>query len=182
MPTYLALAHHIDVKSIGLLAGIPYLFALVGLLIAGWLGSGPLYRHRPQLLVGMFFCAGLSLYFAFESDTLPKSLAGLSAAAFFMYGGFGPFGAILLELAPERFRAAYSGLVSTAGQLGGVAAPVIIGFLVSATGSFASGFGFMIAGLCIAAICLFALIPFMTAQTGPAIPNLTETSMARVRR
>ena len=169
MPTYLSLEHHINVKSIGLLGGIPYVFALVGLMIAGWLGSGALYRHRLQLLVVMFFCAGLSLYFAYTADTLPMSLAGLSAAAFFIYGGFGPFGAILLDLAPERYRAAYSGVVSTAGQLGGVAAPVAIGFLVSATGTFASGFGFMIVGLCVSAACLCALIPFMSAQPRPAV-------------
>lgn len=173
MPTYLAREHHIDVKSIGLLAGIPYVFALVGMMIAGWLGSGPLYRYRPQLLVGMYLCAGLSLYFAYIADSLAMSLAGLSAAAFFIYGGFGPLGAILLDLAPERYRAAYSGAVSTAGQFGGVAAPVIIGFLVNATGTFASGFGFMIVGLCVSAACLLALISFLPAQPRPAAAGTT---------
>ena len=168
MPSYLALEHHIDVKSIGLLGGIPYVFALLGLLLAGWLGSGVLYRFRPQLLVVAYLCAGVALYVAYTANTLTLSLAGLSVAAFFIYGGLAPFGAILLDLAPERHRAAYSGAVGTAGQLGGFAAPVLIGFLVKSTGTFASGFAFMIAGLCVAAACLLALIPFLPARTRQA--------------
>lgn len=157
MPSYLALERHIDVKSIGLLGGIPYVCALFGLMLAGWLGSGLLYRYRPQLLAVSYLCAGISLFLAYLADTLPMSLIGLSSAAFFLYGGLGPFGAIVLDLAPERYRAAYSGVVNTAGQIGGAVAPVVVGFMVSETGSFATGFGFMIIGLFIAAACLLAV-------------------------
>src|SRR5258708_14206 len=37
MPSYLALAHKIDLKSAGPIAGIPYVFAFLGLLFWGWL-------------------------------------------------------------------------------------------------------------------------------------------------
>ena len=158
MPSYLALAHHIDLKTMGLLGGVPYVFALLGLLLAGWLGGGALYRFRPQMLAGAYFCAAASLYLAFNARTLELSVAGLSCAAFFLYGGFGPFGSIVLDLAPPEGRAAFSGIVSTAGQVGGIAAPALVGFLVSRTGTFAGGFGLMIAGLCLAALCQFGLI------------------------
>jgi MFS family permease len=49
MPSYLVLSHHIDLKALGPLGGIPYLFAFVGLLFGGWLGSAALHRHCPQL-------------------------------------------------------------------------------------------------------------------------------------
>ena len=167
MPSYLALAHHIDVKSIGILGGIPYVFAFFGLLITGWLGSSVLYRYRPQLLACCYVLAAVSLGFAYTSDTLFSSLAGLSGAAFFLYGGLAPYGAIVLDLAPENNRAAYSGIVNSAGQIGGAVAPLIIGFLVSASGTFASGFAFMVGGLALGAICVLGLVPFMPARPLP---------------
>ncbi len=44
MPSYLALDRHIDLKSVGPIGSIPYIFAVGGTLIGGWLGSGPLHR------------------------------------------------------------------------------------------------------------------------------------------
>jgi sugar phosphate permease len=113
--------------------------------------------------------AGLSLFLAYRADGLTLSLVGLSSAAFFMYGGLGPFGAIVLDLAPERSRAAYSGVVNTAGQIGGAAAPVIVGFLVDATGTFAGGFDFMVVGLCVAAACLLAVVPLLSGKANAAM-------------
>lgn len=168
MPTYLASAHHIDVKSIGWLGAIPYVFALFGLLLAGRLGSTVMYRHRPQLLSATYLLAAISLYFAYSADTLPQSLIGLSAAAFFLYGGLSPFGAIVLELAPENARAAYSSGVTTLGQIGGAAAPGIIGYLVGSSGNFASGFAFMVAALLVAAVSLLFLSRTVSAPPLPA--------------
>jgi sugar phosphate permease len=161
MPSYLALGHHIDLKSIGALAGIPYIFAFFGMLLGGWLGSTMLHRYCPQLVIAFFVGAGLSLFLAYQAVTLPLTLTGLSSAAFFLFGTSGPIGKIVLDLAPERTRASYVGVYNTAGQLGGAVAPGIIGFLVSATGSFATGFGFMIGALCVGAGCIAALMSFL---------------------
>ena len=164
MPSYLVLEHHFDVKSMGLLSGIPYVFAFFGMLIFGWLGSGPLYRYRPHLVASSCLLAAISLYLAYSSETVVLMMAGLSSAAFFLYGGLGPFAAILLDLAPENVRASYSGVVNTAGQIGGSIAPLVVGFLVQSTGNFASGFAFMAAALCIAAASYIALIPYLSAR------------------
>ena len=161
MPSYLSMAHHIEVKSAGALSSIPYVFAFFGLLIGGWLGSTILHRYCAQLAVGCGLATGLSLFLAYQADSLPMALAGLSSAAFFMFGFHAPVAKIVLEVAPEQHRGMYVGVVSTAGQIGGASAPAIIGFLVSASGSFASGFGFMVVALCVASTCMFALIPFL---------------------
>ena len=168
MPSYLASAHGINVKSMGMLGGIPYIFAILGLLVSGWLGSTVLYRFRAHLLGGSYVLAALSLYLAYSATTLTSSLAGLSSAAFFLYGGLSPFGAILLDLAPESGRAAYSAFCSTVGQIGGASAPVVIGFLVGASGTFAGGFTFMVIALCIGAVCMLVLMPFLSAGAASA--------------
>ncbi|SJZ38219.1 Sugar phosphate permease [Enhydrobacter aerosaccus] len=170
MPSYLALERHIDIKATGMLGGIPYVFALVGLVLTGWLGSGPLHRHRPQFLAALYLLACASLYCAYAAGTLAGSLAGLSAAALFIYSALSMYGAIVLDLAPEKARAAYSGIVSAIGQIGSVVAPSVIGYLVTASGTFASGFIFMVSALCIAALCALALVPLSPASKPLGVP------------
>ncbi|MBB6487110.1 MFS transporter [Rhizobium lusitanum] len=176
MPSYLAGAHHIDVKAFGLLGGIPYACAFIGLLLSGWLAAGPCHRHRPQLLLTCHLATALALYLTYQAETLPMALIGLSGAAFFLYGGLSPFGAIVLDLAPAACRAAYSGVVNTAGQIGGAVAPFAVGFLVDVTGSFAAGFAFMVCGLVVAAACLAVITRMPTASKGevpPVLPHET---------
>jgi sugar phosphate permease len=154
MPSYLALARHIDLKAVGPLGGVPYIFGFLGMVGVGWLGSGPLHRFCTRLVIGCFLGAGLSLYLAYEASSVQLSLIGLSGAAFFMFGGSAPIGKILLDMAPASHRGAYVGVYGTVGQIGGVVAPVIIGLLVTATGSFASGFSLLEGSICVAAVLL----------------------------
>jgi sugar phosphate permease len=169
MPSYLAMARGIDLKTSGHLGGIPFVFAFFGLMLGGWLGTTFFHRYRAQLVLIFYLAAGLSLFLAYRAGSVTMAVAGLSGAAFFMYGALAPKGALVIGLAPDRSRAAYVGVYNTAGQIGGAAAPAIIGFMVSATGAFAMGFGFMIVALCIAAICMALLIPHVSFKTEPAL-------------
>jgi MFS family permease len=156
MPSYLALARHIDLKSVGPIGGIPFIFAFLGMVTIGWLGSGPLHRFCARLVTACFLGGGLFLFLAYQAQTVQMSLVGLSGGAFFLFGGSGPVGKILLDLAPARHRAAYVGVYSSVGQIGGVIAPMAIGFLVSATGSFAAGFSLMVVALLVASVLLIS--------------------------
>jgi ACS family hexuronate transporter-like MFS transporter len=169
LPSYLAMARHIDLKSVGLLSSIPYLFGFFGLLAGGWLGSGRLHAYRPQLVAACYLLAGLSMYVAYRADGLTLSLAGLAGTSFFLYAGYGPKGAVMLDLAPVKYQAAYVGVVSTVGQAGAVVAPAAIGFLVTATGAFTAGFGMMIAALIVSAASLMVLTPLLA--TRPQLPT-----------
>ena len=157
VPTYLTKARHLNLKSLGAVGGVPYLFAFLGLALAGWLGSGALHRWRIQLLSVLYACAGVAMVLAFQARTLLGSMVGLSASAFFIYGSLSIFGAAMLDFAPERSRATYASVVTTAGQIGGLIAPAVIGALVGSSGAFASGFAFMIAALLIAALVALGL-------------------------
>lgn len=157
MPSYLAIQQHVDLAHSGMVSGIPYVFALGGMLFFGWLASSILHRHPLPLLVGCLIAAALSLGLAYQAPNLATALIGLSAAAFFLFGIHGPIGRVVIDHAPENGRATFIGVYTTSGQLGGLAAPALIGFMVDATGSFAAGFALMIAGFCVSAACLIAL-------------------------
>lgn len=174
MPSYLAMSRHIDLKAVGPIGGVPYVFALIGLLVVGWLGSGPLHRHCSSLIVTCFVGAGLFLYLAYQATTFPISLVGLSGAALFMFGALGPIGKVVLDLAPAASRATYIAVFNMAGQLGGVVAPMLIGLLVSRTGTFAAGFGFMIGALSVATVGIVVLA-WLSRDALPAAPTAPAT-------
>jgi sugar phosphate permease len=157
MPSYLSITRHIDLKHLGVAASIPYVFGFIGMLVFGWLGSRVFYKQRALLIAVGYLLAGVGLYMTFSAATVGGSIAGLSFAAFFLYGGFGPVWGITLDLTPESARGAFSGFVNCGGQIGGIFAPIIVGLIVSHTGSFTGGFLFMISGLIISAVCFTVL-------------------------
>jgi sugar phosphate permease len=161
MPSYLAISRHIDLKGLGAAASIPYLFGTIGLIILAWLGSRVFFRYMTVQVAVTYLLAAVSLYVTYKASSVKACIWGLSAAAFFLYGGFGPFVTLVLDLAPLNMRAAFSGFVSTGGQAGGFFAPIVVGYLVKATGSFTGGFLFMIAALCVSALCYLALTPYV---------------------
>jgi len=157
MPSYLSIARHIDLKALGVAASVPYLFGAAGMFVFGWIGSRWLYRYRCLLIAAIYLCTALALYVTYNVDTSVQSIVGLSVAAFFLYGGFGPVWSVILDLTPDNLRGAFSGFVNLGGQIGGFFAPIVVGYFVSVTGSFTGGFLFMISSLAISAFCFTAL-------------------------
>jgi sugar phosphate permease len=172
MPSYLSIDRHLDVKALGVAASIPYLAGFLGLVIFGRLGSGGLYKYRPQMVAVGYLLAAFSLYCTFSAETLAGSLVGLSFAALFLYGGFAPWASLVVDCAPLRARAAFAGLISTGGQIGGLLAPVAVGYVVHASHSFTGGFICMMIGLCASAACFFALGRNLRGQTLEAPLNV----------
>ena len=157
MPTYLNQTRHIELKALGAAASIPYLAGFVGLLVMGALGHGIFYRQRALLAGGGYLLAGAGLFAAYRADGVAASLAGLSFAAFFLYGGFAPFWAVVLDSVDKDVRGAVGGFVNLGGQIGGFFAPIVVGAIVQRTHSFNDGFLLMIAALAFAALGLALL-------------------------
>ena len=167
MPTYLSSAHAIDIKKLGLLGGIPYLFGIAGLLLFGYVGSSIGYRSKPWLFAATATLSALFLFLAFQATGLAMAMAGLSGAALFLYGALSLITALVIESAPAQARATYVSIVTTAGHMGGVIAPAVVGFLVALSGNFASGFAFIILALAVAGL-MVATLHRSRADTVPA--------------
>jgi sugar phosphate permease len=157
MPSYLTATRHLTLANLGVTGMIPYVGGFVGLLAIGHLGSHALQRYRALLVAACHLSAAGCLYVAFSATQLNPCVAGLTAAAFFLYGGFGPFWAAALDLTPERLRGSFSGFINLGGQIGGIAAPIAVGRIVDVTRSYTGGFHFMMAALVLAAVCLAIL-------------------------
>jgi sugar phosphate permease len=170
MPSYLSQTRHIELAKLGFIASIPYLCGFAGLLVFGALGAGAFYRYRPLLLAAGYVLAGLGLAIAFTAGTVETSVIGLSFGAFFLYGTFGPFWGVALDLVPANIRGTLSGFVNFGGQIGGFCSPIIVGTIVQNTKSYSGSFVLMIAALVLAGATMVLI------QRGQQLPRAAVTA------
>ncbi len=168
IPSYLSNQRHIDLKALGVAASVPYLFGFLGIVVFGRLGSGLMHRKRALLVACGYVCAGLALYLAYSAVNIVSCVIGLSAAAFLLYGCMSPYAGLVAQLSPQGARGVFAGVINTGGQIGGLIAPLVVGYLVKASGTFSSGFLFMIGALTVGALC-FAILQISVNRTVEAI-------------
>ncbi len=146
LPRYLSSTLHIDLLRSFLYTGAPWLFATItDLVIGGWAVDALIARgrnasavRRTVLVVGT--ACGLGILGAAHAHTswsalawISLSLGGLAAAA--------PVGwSIPSLIVPRGSVGRVGGIVNFSNQISGIAAPVITGYLVQATHSFAWAF------------------------------------------
>ena len=155
LPTYLVQALHVTAMRSFLFTGAPWLVATAAdLLVGGWLVDGLIRRGwnagrvRRTVLIGGT-CCGLGIVGAAFAHTLtaaliPISIAigGLSAAA--------PVGWSLPSmLVPDSSTGKVGGIVNFSNQLSAIAAPIITGYTVQATGRYGWAFGIAGGYLCV---------------------------------
>ena len=177
LPSYLSAALHIDLLHSFLYTGVPWLFATVTDITAGWLSDAAIQRggdasriRKAVLVCGTSF--GLAIIGAVHAHTaisallwISISIGGLSAAA--------PIGwSIPSMIAPRGSVGTVGGIVNFSNQLSGIAAPIITGLVITLTHSYAWAFG-------IAAIYLVIGVSsylFLLGRIEPIEPEFTTTT------
>jgi MFS transporter, ACS family, D-galactonate transporter len=146
LPSYLSAALHIDLLHSFLYTSVPWIFATFTDLAAG-LGCDALIQRgwdasrvrKTVLICGTTF--GLGILGAAHAHTASRallwismSIGGLAAAA--------PIGwSIPSMIAPRGSVGTVGGIVNLSNQISGIAAPIITGYVVAATKSYAWAFG-----------------------------------------
>jgi MFS transporter, ACS family, D-galactonate transporter len=179
LPGYLVQTMHMSILKSAGFSAIPWAVATVSdLLVGGWLidrliaGGADESKVRKTILVtGMLF--GLAVFGATQT-TDPRwaifwisiALGGLAAAA--------PVGWSMPSLiAPKGGVGTIGGIMNFVNNLMGIAAPIVTGFIVGATNSFANAF--MVAGV----ILLLGIVSFVfvLGKVEP-IPDVTPVGTA----
>ena len=163
LPSYLSSALHIDLLHSFLYTGVPWIFATAcdvcaaltadTLIARGWDGSNV---RKTILIVGTAF--GLGIVGAAQAQTptralfwISVSIGGLSAAS--------PIGwTIPSMIAPRGSVGSVGGIINFSNQLSGLAAPIITGYVVAATGSYAWAFGISALYLLVGITSYFVLL------------------------
>ncbi|HEX4785552.1 MAG TPA: MFS transporter [Candidatus Sulfotelmatobacter sp.] len=141
LPKYLADVRHLNIKSIGYFAWIPYALASLGSLLGGWLSSY-LIKRRLSVDASRKICLGISA--ACMPLSLLITVSPLSVTiAFFSLAMLGHqcWSTIMQTLNADMFPSAsvgsIAGLVGAAGAFGGMLFNVFAGALLTAYHSYA---------------------------------------------
>jgi MFS transporter, ACS family, tartrate transporter len=160
-PTILKRASGFSIGTVTVLAALPYLVALIVTLLNAWHSDRTLERRWHT--AGLLFVGSGSLAFALVSGAhLWAQLGFFTIFAACVHAYQPPFWALPTITLGESAAAASIGLINSLGNLGGFVGPFIVGYLVTRTGSFNSGLGWLMVSLLVAGVlvlCLRNVVP-----------------------
>jgi sugar phosphate permease len=146
LPSYLSSSMHLDPSHSSLYTGVPWLFAtVVELLVGGWLVDALVQAGRDSVRVRQFVLIGGTtlgvgiLGAAFATSTawalfwISISIGGLSAAASVGWSIPG-------LIAPRESVGSVGGIMNFVTQISAISAPILTGYVVQRTHSFAWAF------------------------------------------
>jgi MFS transporter, ACS family, D-galactonate transporter len=146
LPSYLSVSLHMDLFHSVFYTSVPWLFAtFTDLLFGGWLVDFLIQRGRDAnrvrqtvLVTGMAF--GLGIFGAASARTPATALVWISLAL----GGLAAAAPVAWTvpslIAPRESVGTLGGAVNFCGQIAAISAPIVTGYIVSETHSFAAAF------------------------------------------
>jgi len=158
LPTMIKAAPDMSIVETGWLSSVPYLFAIIAMLVTSYFSDKTLKRKIfvwPFLLIGAI--AFYSSYLIGTSNFW-LSFTLLVIAGAVMYAPYGPFFAIMPEILPVNVIAGAIALINSLGALGSFAGSYLVGYLNGTTGGFGASYIFMAGSLLIAAVLTMAAV------------------------
>jgi ACS family D-galactonate transporter-like MFS transporter len=141
MPTYLFKVHNFDIKVLGGASFIIFFSGFVGELVGGWIGDR--WRSNggaPNLVFRTLFgiaavMATISIFLvAYVRD--PVTVVVLLSTTLFFLRWCGMYWVIPSALAGRDKSGFLGGCMNLGGNIAGICTPLIVGFIVQATGSY----------------------------------------------
>lgn len=156
LPQIIKAFGHLDNSQTAMLSAVPALFQALGMLIIAGHSDKTGERRYHVVLATACTCAGLAIACLLDNSWV--KLAGLSIAAFGIWGSVGPFWALTTNSLEKRYHATGIAIVNSVGNLGGFAGPSIVGLI----SEYAQGFNHALIALAVASV-----IAAIVAATSP---------------
>ena len=142
LPGYLVLERNMTVLRSGFVAALPFWAGMLGTLGGGWLGDywikrgvRPTVSRKSMIGAGMGAATVTVITAAFVEQTwLAVALLTLSVGCLRMTTG--SVNSVSIDLAPPSIVGSLNSIQNFFGNIGGLLAPIVTGYIVSATGSF----------------------------------------------
>ncbi|QQN61290.1 MFS transporter [Bradyrhizobium diazoefficiens] len=144
MPLYLLQQRGLDLKTVGVVAPIPFVMATFATAIGGWVMTTFFAEREKYLLIGSSALTGIFLYAMYKAETITMLIVYQSVVYFFKSFVLAAVVALPTKLLRDDQIGSGVGMVNLGGQSAGFVAPAIIGFIVTGTGSFDAAFGFLV--------------------------------------
>ncbi len=164
MPQYLLMERHYSTRAMALTGWLPFCATAAGAVVGGWLSDAWIRRGRSASMVRKSFCVtGLSVSAVF---LLPAALTAgqvlamsLLVLASFVFGLFtSNLWAVTQTLAGVEAAGKWTGLQNGVGNLAGIVAPIVTGFIVERTGEFFLAFVWVCALLIVGALSYLFIV------------------------
>ena len=158
-PVYLVTERHMTILKAGFVASMPAICGFIGGVLGGWI-SDRLYKsgwslsaaRKTPIVVGMLMAMSVIGCNYIESDTVVILLMSMA----FFGKGVGSLGwAVVSDTSPKQAGGLSGALFNTFGNAAGIVTPIVIGYILQSTGSFAAALVFV--GIS-AAVALFTMV------------------------
>ena len=139
-PSYLATERGMDWIRSGFAASLPYIAASIGVLAGGAISDGIIRRtgsatlgRKLPIIAGLLLTSTMVLANFTASNALVIAIMSL---AFFGQGMVNLGWTLIADVAPKQLMGLTGGVFNLCANLAGIVTPLVIGFVLGATGSF----------------------------------------------
>ena len=161
-PVYLVSERHMTILKAGFVASLPAICGFVGGVLGGWASDRLLKAgwslsaaRKTPIVVGMLLAMSMIACNYAESDTMVVAFMSLA----FFGKGVGALGwAVVSDTSPRQAGGLSGALFNTFGNTAGITTPIVIGYILQATGSFAGALTFVGASAAIALLSMLLLV------------------------
>jgi ACS family D-galactonate transporter-like MFS transporter len=138
--TYLVEERHMTMIKVGIFQALPFLGATAGILLAGFFSDFFIRRgysmsaaRKAPLIIGTLLGSAIILANFVSSN---EAIIAILTVSFFAQGVGSSSWAAISEIAPRQYIGLTSGIASLAANISGVTTPIVIGYVLQATGQF----------------------------------------------
>jgi MFS transporter, ACS family, glucarate transporter len=161
-PVYLVSERHMTILKAGLVASLPAICGFVGGVLGGWASDRLLKAgwslstaRKTPIVAGMLLATSIVACNYVTSDTL---VVGFMSLAFFGKG-VGALGwAVVSDTSPRQAGGLSGALFNTFGNAAGITTPIVIGYILQKTGSFAWALTFVGISAAVALLSMLLLV------------------------
>lgn len=157
MPSYLMQGLGIDLKSVGLFSAIPTLFLTVGMIVSGRIINKVGSKAKYGVIIGILI-TGASLYLISSSSSVFQVIMYQCIAYTFMSFVMSFVFTVPHRVMEQKVVGTAFGIINTGGQAAGIFSPIIMGALITSTGSYKAAFIFLTI-CCLVAAVLACFLP-----------------------
>jgi ACS family glucarate transporter-like MFS transporter len=161
-PVYLVQERHMTILKAGFVASLPAIAGCLGGIFGGWLsdrlskkGYSLSIARKLPIVLGMLMSTSMIACNYIETDVLVVAVMSLA----FFGKGVGALGwAVVADTSPKEAGGLSGGLFNTFGNTAGITTPIVIGYIVQGTGSFAGALVFVGANAALAIFCYLFIV------------------------
>ncbi len=161
-PVYLVQERHMTILKAGFVAALPAIAGFLGGILGGVIsdrmiraGYSLSAARKTPIVAGMLLAMSMIVCNYVEQDWLVVAVMSLA----FFGKGIGALGwAVVSDTSPREAGGLSGGLFNTFGNTAGITTPIVIGYILQATGSFAGALVFVGANALVAILCYLLVV------------------------